>query len=77
MLNSPITNDNDAALFIHSCNAWPGLSGSPILTHIDGQSYVVGIHLGQRWIVGFKGRLSIGKFVDETIESALRAVDTN
>ena len=37
-------------LLAHNCQAWSGHSGSPILTNLEGQRYVLGIHLGSRWI---------------------------
>ena len=34
-------------LIFHSCPSRPGLSGSPMMTMIDGESFLVGVHLGE------------------------------
>lgn len=36
----------DQRLIFHGCPSRPGLSGAPMVAQIDGESYVVGIHLG-------------------------------
>lgn len=45
----------DPDLILHGCTARNGLSGSPLVTQIDGQPFVVGLHVG-RYSVGEEWR---------------------
>ena len=63
----------DSRLFGHTCRAWPGHSGSPILTVYDGDVFVMGIHLGSRWVFERQASLKIGRFVDSAILEAIQS----
>lgn len=63
----------DAGLFGHTCRAWPGHSGSPILADDDGDIFVVGIHVGSRWIFERQSSFKIGRFVDAAILEAIQS----
>ena len=63
----------DAKLFGHTCRAWSGHSGSPILVVYDGDVFVMGIHLGSRWIFERQASLKIGRFVDNAVIEAIQS----
>ncbi len=65
--------DLEVELFGHTCRAWPGHSGSPILFTADGELSILGIHLGSRWLFDINGSLEIGRFVDANVLDAIRA----
>lgn len=65
--------DLTAELFGHTCRAWSGHSGSPILTIVEDEVYLLGIHLGSRWIVEEHAALEIGRYLDATILEAIHA----
>lgn len=65
--------DLTAELFGHTCRAWFGHSGSPILTTVEGEVYILGIHLGSRWIVEHHASLEIARYLDATILEAIHA----
>jgi hypothetical protein len=46
---------DDPNLIFHDCPSRPGLSGSPMLSLIDGEPYVVGVHLGRYLMLGQQG----------------------
>ncbi len=60
-------------LLAHNCQAWSGHSGSPILINLEGQRYVLGIHLGSRWIFERNAPLRLGRYVDAKISAAIEA----
>lgn len=60
-------------LFAHSCRAWPGLSGSPILIGIDGESFVLGIHIGTRRALRGRAQVDVGRYLDATVTAAISA----
>jgi hypothetical protein len=62
-----------SGLLAHNCQAWAGHSGSPILIELDGDPYVLGLHLGSRWIFETSEPLRLGRHVDETIANAVEA----
>lgn len=62
-----------AELFGHTCRAWFGHSGSPILTTVEGEVYVLGIHLGSLWIVENHASLEIGRYLDVMIIKTIHA----
>lgn len=37
----------NAAVYAHSCESWPGLSGAPMVFAGDGPATLIGIHIGQ------------------------------
>jgi len=60
-------------LFGHTCRAWSGHSGSPILIAVESELFILGIHLGNRWIIGNYSPLEIGRYVDVKILEAIHA----
>jgi hypothetical protein len=38
---------DEPALIFHDCFSRPGLSGSPLLVELDGEAFVIGIHIGE------------------------------
>ena len=54
-------------LLAHNCQAWSGHSGSPILINLEGQRYVLGIHLGSRWIFERNAPLRIAPMVTSRV----------
>ena len=65
-----------ADTMVYSCRSVPGLSGSPILTSMDGRMVVIGIHLGWGLLPIDGGRLrviSMGRPIDAEITSAITA----
>ncbi len=65
--------DLTAELFGHTCRAWFGHSGSPILATVEGEVYILGIHLGSRWIVEHHASLEIARYLDATILETIHA----
>jgi hypothetical protein len=63
-------------VFSHSCAAWPGLSGSPIVVSLDGKPVVIGIQLASkiRPTTQHRGPLfsGVGMAIDNTVASAIR-----
>jgi hypothetical protein len=43
----PPANLANVSLLFHDCRSRPGLSGSPLLTMIDGEPHVVAVHVGE------------------------------
>lgn len=66
-------DDLAAQLFGHTCRAWSGHSGSPILTNVEGEAYLLGIHLGSRWIFERQASQHIGRYLDAEIIRTIRA----
>lgn len=65
-----------AGLMFYSCRGVPGLSGSPILTGVDGRPLLIGIHLG--WgLVGDDSEgarsVNVGHVIDTDIVVAIAA----
>jgi len=58
-------------LFGHTCRAWSGHSGSPILTAVEDEMYILGIHLGSRWSFEERASLRIGRFLDAEMLEAI------
>ncbi|MCZ6584663.1 MAG: hypothetical protein O6930_01475, partial [Gammaproteobacteria bacterium] len=77
-LTQPGSSGVDLAveLFGHTCRAWFGHSGSPILTIVEGQVYILGIHLGSLWIVENHASLEIGRYLDAKIIETIHAATT-
>lgn len=65
--------EQSAGLFAHSCRSWLGHSGSPILARLDGEIYVIGVHLGSRWFFEERRQIKLGRYVDEAIVDAIGA----
>jgi hypothetical protein len=63
----------DSGLLAHNCEAWRGHSGSPILIELDGQTFILGLHLGNRWIFETSEALPLGRYVDQRIADAVSA----
>ena len=63
----------DSGLLAHNCESWRGHSGSPILIELDGQTFVLGLHLGSRWLFETKEALPLGRYVDRRISDAVSA----
>ncbi len=63
----------ESGLLAHNCEAWRGHSGSPILIELDGQTYVLGLHLGSRWLFDTSEALPLGRYVDRQIADAVSA----
>jgi hypothetical protein len=65
----------DKRLIFHDCASRPGLSGSPMMTVVDGQSYVVGIHLGRLTMLNENSRsYSVARRLSDDFLEALLAV---
>ncbi len=62
-----------AGLLAHDCQAWIGHSGSPILINVAEETYVLGIHLGSRWVFEESSALELGRYVDASIAAAIDA----
>lgn len=43
------THTNAPSPYFHNCRAIPGQSGSPMTTQVNGQDYLVGLHIGRSW----------------------------
>ncbi|MGI9259659.1 MAG: hypothetical protein ACR2QQ_12560, partial [Gammaproteobacteria bacterium] len=61
----------ESGLLAHNCEAWRGHSGSPILIELDGQIYILGLHLGSRWLFETSEELPLGRYVDRRIADAV------
>lgn len=74
-LIQPGSLDMDLAveLFGHTCRAWHGHSGSPILTTVEGEAYILGIHLGTLRILQNHASLELGRYVDSQIIETIHA----
>ena len=74
-LIQPGSLDVDLAveLFGHTCRAWHGHSGSPILTTVEGEVYILGIHLGTLRILQNHASLELGRYVDMQIIETIHA----
>lgn len=63
-------------LFFHSCRAWRGVSGAPIVVGIDGRPTIIGFHIAKLEHplgVALHGIEGIGRAVDASIFSAVWA----
>jgi len=65
--------DLGVEFFGHTCRAWSGHSGSPILASVEGEMYILGIHLGSQWIFEKQASLEIGRYLDVNILEAIHA----
>jgi len=59
--------DLETGLFAHTCRSWSGHSGSPILIADDDGAFVMGIHVGRRWIPKVRQPFRIGRVIDTEI----------
>ena len=74
LTQSRLTDDEIRdGLLAHNCQAWVGHSGSPILITLADETYVLGIHLGSRWIFEENAALRLGRYVDSAITDAILA----
>ena len=74
LIQSELTNSpGNPTLFAHTCRAWPGHSGSPILMSKNGRALLVGIHLGRRRNHFTGMQYGVGRAVDSTIIAAIDA----
>jgi hypothetical protein len=65
----------DDRLIFHDCNSRPGLSGSPMMAVLNGQSYVVGVHLGRFVMLNENSRhYSVARRLSDDFLEALIAV---
>ena len=61
---------SDPALIFHDCASRAGLSGTPLVTQINGEAYIVALHVGRYYLVEEEGqeygvaRLVNGEFLD-------------
>ncbi len=62
----------EEGLFVHTCRSWAGHSGSPVLAVDDHGAFVLGIHVGRRWIAQPRRSLRIGRVIDSEILEAVR-----
>lgn len=51
-IHRPPATLSDPGLIIHGCRSRQGLSGTPLVTQIDGEPYVVALHVGQALALG-------------------------
>jgi len=63
----------ESGLLAHNCEAWIGHSGSPILIDFYGQTYILGLHLGSRWLFETREALPLGRYVNQRIADAVDA----
>ena len=65
-------------LLFHDCDTRPGLSGSPIVSRIGGEAYVIGLHLG--WVQVWRDdapRYGVARRLTPDLGEALaRVIDT-
>jgi hypothetical protein len=62
----------EAGLFSHTCRSWSGHSGSPVLAVDDDGAFILGIHVGRRWLAEKRQSLRIGRAIDSEILAAVR-----
>jgi len=64
---------SDGALFAHDCHTRPGLSGSPIMVASDGNSVVIGFHIGRlmEYSGGSREQYGLARWIDAEIEHAI------
>jgi hypothetical protein len=65
--------DVEAGLFAHNCRAWQGHSGSPIVANLQQGAFLLGVHLGNRWIAEDRAALEVGRYVDADVTAAIAA----
>jgi hypothetical protein len=64
-------DDVQSGLFAHDCLAWAGHSGSPVVVSVADDVFVLGLHLGSRWITEDRMALEIGRYIDAAVVSAI------
>ena len=64
--------DLEDGLFSHTCRSWSGHSGSPVLAVDEQGAFILGIHVGRRWMAATRESLRIGRVVDREILDAVR-----
>lgn len=64
--------DLEHGLFSHTCRSWSGHSGSPVLAVDEHGAFILGIHLGRRWLPETRQSLRIGRVIDREILAAVR-----
>ncbi len=64
--------DLEAGLFSHTCRSWSGHSGSPVLAVDEHGAFILGIHVGRRWMIQTGQSLRIGRVIDSEILDAVR-----
>lgn len=62
----------EQGLFAHTCRSWAGHSGSPVLAVDEHGAFVLGIHVGHRWIAEPRLSLRIGRVIDNDVLVAVR-----
>jgi hypothetical protein len=63
--------DVESGLFSHDCLAWSGHSGSPLVISVSDKVFVLGLHLGNRWISEDRKAIEIGRYIDASILTAI------
>jgi len=63
--------DVQVGIFAHNCVAWAGHSGSPVVVNVADETFVLGIHLGSRWIYEDRMALEMGRYVDTALVAAI------